>query len=91
MSGGFFDYEQYKISEIADQVEQLIRDNNVEDEYGDVYSYDDEVIDNIKIGLNHLQLASIYAQRIDWFVSGDDGKESFLERLEEDLGNYDLR
>ena len=91
MSGGFFDYEQYKISEIADQVEQLIRDNNVEDEYGDVYSYDDEVIDNIKIGLNHLQLASIYAQRIDWFVSGDDGNESFLERLEEDLGNYDLR
>ena len=29
--------------------------------------------------------AGIYAQRIDWFVSGDDGEDSFHQRLKEDL------
>ena len=32
-----------------------------------------------------LKKATIYAQRIDWLVSGDDGEESFLSRLKEDL------
>ena len=36
-------------------------------------------------GLEALERAAIYAQRIDWLVSGDDGPESFIERLEEDL------
>jgi hypothetical protein len=31
-------------------------------------------------------LAKIYAQRVDWFLSGDDGEETFHERLKEDLG-----
>ena len=32
-----------------------------------------------------LRKAAIYAQRIDWFLSGDDGEETLKERLEEDL------
>jgi hypothetical protein len=28
MSGGFFDYQQYRLGYIADAVEQLIRDNH---------------------------------------------------------------
>jgi len=32
-----------------------------------------------------LRKAAIYAQRIDWLLSGDDGEESFLERLKEEL------
>jgi hypothetical protein len=30
-------------------------------------------------------MAQIYAQRIDWLISGDDGEDSFRERLKEDL------
>ena len=30
MSGGHFNYDQYKIGYIADEVEQLIRDNGSE-------------------------------------------------------------
>jgi hypothetical protein len=30
-------------------------------------------------------MAEIYAQRIDWLLSGDDGEDSFRERLKEDL------
>lgn len=32
-----------------------------------------------------MKLARTYINRIDWLVSGDDGEETFLERLEEDI------
>ena len=49
------------------------------------YKYPDEVIEKFKEGLEILRKAEVYAQRIDWLISGDDGEESFLERLKEDL------
>lgn len=32
-----------------------------------------------------LKIAHIYAQRVDWYLSGDDGEKSFLSRLEQEL------
>jgi len=49
------------------------------------YKYPDDVIEKMKEGIEVLKRAQIYAQRIDWLLSGDDGEESFLRRLEEDL------
>jgi len=90
MSGGHFDYAQYQICEMADSVGQLILINGVKDEGGDIpHSFNDEVINEFKIGLNHLRMASIYTQRIDWLVSGDDGETEFIKRLKEDLANYE--
>jgi hypothetical protein len=105
MSGGHFDYNQYKIREIADEIDQLIRKNGKEktkEEMKDEgwrdpnwyekypedkfhYQYPPEVIEKFKEGLAILKQAEIYAQRIDWLLSGDDGNETFLERLKEDL------
>lgn len=89
MSGGHFDYKQYEICYIADEVEQIItvNESTEEDEYG--YSkgwhYSPEVIDELKKGLKILRQAQVYAQRIDWLVSGDDGPESFFKRLKIEL------
>jgi hypothetical protein len=96
MSGGHFDYDQYRIQNIADSVDQLIRQNGkeIENPSGYVmssfdethhYEYPPEVIEKFKEGLEILRKAEIYAQRIDWLVSGDDGEESFISRLKEDL------
>jgi hypothetical protein len=96
MSGGHFDYDQYRIQNIADSVDQLIRQNGKVIEYpsGYVissfdethhYKYPPEVIEKFKEGLEILRKAEIYAQRIDCLVSGDDGEESFISRLKEDL------
>ena len=95
MSGGHFDYDQYKIRQIADEVEQIILKNGEkrerreswEDEY--YYNYPPEVIEKFKEGLDIIRKAEIYAQRIDWLVCGDDGPESFLRRLEQDLKNLE--
>ena len=53
------------------------------------YKYPDEVIEKMKEGIEVLKRAQIYAQRIDWLLSGDDGEESFLKRLEEDLNELE--
>jgi len=49
------------------------------------YKYPDEVIAKFKDAVNILNIAEVYAQRIDWLLSGDDREESFLKRLDEDL------
>lgn len=46
---------------------------------------DSSVLDDMKKGLMALKVAAIYAQRIDWLLSGDDGEESFKRRLKEEL------
>jgi hypothetical protein len=105
MSGGAFDYNQYKIGYIADQIEHEIeksgrpktreelkeeswRGSDWYEKYPEdlnYYKYPDEVIEEFKNAVKHLRVAEIYAQRVDWLLSGDDGEESFLRRLEEDL------
>lgn len=89
MSGGKFDYNQYRIGYIVDEIEQLIRYNDSDevDDYGHKrsYGYPVEIIEEFKVGVALLKKAQIYAHRIDWLVSGDDGEDSFRERLAEDL------
>ena len=89
MSGGHFNYKQYDIGHIADEVEQIIIDNDSteEDQWGDSkgWHFSPEIIDEFKKGLKILRQAQAYAQRIDWLVSGDDGLDSFLKRLQHDL------
>lgn len=103
MSGGHFDYSQFNIQRIAEDVKDVIVKNNVEvpkraherwdyDQDGNLYpwakyyySYEPETIEKFKEGYRKLQEAYIYAQRIDWLLSGDDGEETFHKRLKEDL------
>lgn len=49
------------------------------------YKYPDEVIEKFKEAVVILRKAAIYGQRIDYLMSGDDGEESFLKRLQEEL------
>jgi hypothetical protein len=55
------------------------------------YQYSDEVIEEFKKGYWILRKAAIYAQRIDWLLSGDDGDESFIRRLNDELERLDER
>lgn len=49
------------------------------------HEYSPKVIEKFKEGVELIQRAYVYAHRIDWLISGDDGEESFLRRLEEEL------
>jgi hypothetical protein len=94
MSGGHFQYKQWEISNIADEVEQLILKNDSEErnQWGDkmAYNFTPETIEEFKKGLTILRQAYVYAQRIDWLVSYDDGEDSFHSRLKYDLEKLKL-
>ena len=85
MSGGFFNYEQYHISEIADKVERLLNHEYDDGEYNYIEGLSEETLAEFRVGVEALRKAYIYTQRIDWLLSGDDGEESFHRRLKEDL------
>lgn len=105
MSGGRFDYDQYKIGYIAEKIEHYIeingkaktseelknegwRDPDWYEKYPEDkfhYEYSSEVIEKFREAVNYLKIAQVYAHRVDWLLSGDDGEGSFLKRLQEDL------
>lgn len=108
MSGGAFDYNQYKIGYIADQIEHEIERNGrsktkeeLKDDFRDSswyekypedlnhYKYPDKVIEEFKNAVKHLRVAEVYAQRVDWLLSGDDGEDTFIERLKSDLAKIE--
>ena len=89
MSGGRFDYLQYRIEDISSEIEHLIKTNDSQeiDDFGDKIGreYSPETIRKFKLAVFKLREAEIYAQRIDWLVSGDDGEDTFHKRLGDDL------
>lgn len=109
MSGGRFDYNQYKIRDIANEIEKQIyksgtkktkleldeeswRDTDWYEKYPeDLYhrKYSKEVIKEFIKAYKILRVAEIYAHRIDWLLSDDDGEETFMKRLYEDLKIFD--
>lgn len=92
MSGGHFDYQQYKLEYIADEIEQLILTNDSTElnEWGDQKGrgYSERTIVEFKNAIHFLRLAKMYTQRIDWLVSGDDGEEQFHKRLQDETNEY---
>ena len=112
MSGGYYEYAQYHINDIANAIEEYINGYSLDEEDINDYiksrwledkekeyirknkhtkpnpfDYNKETIKELKKGLAILRKAYIYAQRIDWLLSGDDGEESFHKRLKEELDN----
>lgn len=89
MSGGFFDHGQYTLDQIAADIEDEIYYNDSEEvnEYNDKKGngYSEETIQEFKLAVWYLKQAFVYTQRIDWLLSGDDGEETFHERLKKDL------
>ena len=101
MSGGHFDYNQFKLGHIADVIESEILNSGKEipederwadkDWYnkypkeGYYPKYTEETIRQFTEAIRLLRLAEIYTHRVDWLLSGDDGEDSFNERLANDL------
>ena len=90
MSGGYFDYVQYRITQAADEVDQYIRrcESDDTDEYGYKPEYSDETIAKFRECEKTLRRAGEMLQRVDWLVSGDDGEECFHRQWAENVPPY---
>jgi hypothetical protein len=101
MSGGHFNYAQYRIKEIADSIQQKLDDQGklkskedlwMSKDYYEAYpeekfeyTYPKNIQKEFLNAIKALNIAAIYAQRVDYLLSGDDGEENFLIRLKEEL------
>lgn len=78
MSGGYFDYEQCRMKNMADRLASVIETND---------EFSIETLAEFHKGLTLLMIAAVYLERIDFLLCGDDSEESFHTRLKEDLKN----
>ena len=85
MSGGHFDYVQYTIDQVADNLEQIINNPQEYDQYSSA------TIAEFRTGLLLLRQAAIYLHRIDYLISCDDDESAFHSRLQEDLNAIHAR
>ena len=90
MSGGRFNYKQHTLLDMADDIgsQILTNDSTEKNEWGDNIGnrYSPETIAEFEKAVKALKLAYVYAQRIDWLLSGDDGEDSFHWLLKAQLG-----
>lgn len=55
------------------------------------YAYPDSILRRMEEAVYALRAAAIYAQRVDYLLSGDDGEESFEERLSKELSELNSK
>ena len=92
MSGGKFDYQQYRIEDIAVEIDHAIESNGDEsiDEWGGPRgkNYPPEIIEKFREAAHTLRQSAEMAQRVDWLLSDDDGETSFLRRWTNEVRPY---
>lgn len=93
MSGGHFDYQEWRIEDIADEIEQRIVNSENPENVGEEQRWciveSSEALKEMKRGLKIIRQAYIYAHRIDYLFSGDDCEESFVRRTRKELANLE--
>ena len=102
MSGGRFYYNQYRIRQIWEDIQQELNKQGKEKPKEYLRYYDKEYFEKypeerfeyvhredvqqiFKEAIEVLKKAEIYTQRIDWYLSGDDGEDSLVSRLKSEL------
>lgn len=90
MSGGHFGYMQYRMEDIAVEIDSLISYNERDPDY----RYPPKIIERFKEAAHTIRQAQEMTQRVDWLVSGDDGddgddgEETFLNRWNSEVRQY---
>jgi Na+/phosphate symporter len=80
VSGGHFDYNQFNIESVADEIDSLVEKNAAGQ-----YQFSDETIEKFRQAEKLVRRAAAMVQRIDWLVSDDDGEDTFHARWKEDM------
>lgn len=75
MSGGHYDYIQYRMEELADKIRRDAKRHDL--------SLD--IQDRFEAAALTVERAAKMVNRIDWLLSDDDGEDSFMRRWEQEL------
>lgn len=99
MSGGCMDYAYSRIYQAAMDVKEYLYE--AENSHPSEYEFDSgrlhmspedlrkKVIQYMMNAYVALRVAEVYAKRVEWLKSGDDGYDNFIERTDKDLAELD--
>lgn len=100
MSGGAMDYVFSRIHEATEQVKDYlseVEERPLADFEFDAKRMDMEpdylkrrVVATLKKAVQGMRDAEIYARRVEWLMSDDDGYSEFVQRTEEELAKTDI-
>ena len=83
MSGGYFQYIQFRFGEIVETIRSVVANNDSDEKdecgYGRDYIPPD-IIAKFTETANTVERAAKMVTRVDWLLSGDDGEDSFRRR-----------
>jgi len=77
MSGGYFDYIQYRLIQLEDEIKHLIDNGDPKEKFTD------DVKDSIMDLLPKLKEVRKRIHHLDYYLEDDYGIETYLERLKE--------
>lgn len=83
MSGGHFDYKQMYLDEISESLDELVKNNNIPDDYNYCNNFSKETLKEFQDVSKLLKVLRKRISNIDLLVEGDDCEEIFLEHLKE--------
>jgi tRNA uridine 5-carbamoylmethylation protein Kti12 len=89
MSGGTFNYSQFRIEETADEVRQLAERYSKPDsnEYWPRPAFAPETIALMRACADTLTLAGNMLHEVDYLFAGDTGEDTFRERMAKVMKN----
>lgn len=83
MSGGVLElHGEYKFEETVKQIEDFIERRDNSD-----YPLKQETKDKLREGINMINMAKIFVNRIDYLMADDDGEDEFLKQIKIDLNS----
>jgi hypothetical protein len=89
MSGDHFEGIEYRLDQVAEEIEEVVRTNasTEVDSYGDPLGrhYSEQTLSRLAEAIEALRRAKAYARAVNYLLSGDDSEESFHKGLEEAL------
>ena len=89
MSGGYFDYAQFRFGEIVESIRSEIANNDSTEK--DDWGYDkgchfpSDIIAKFKETADTVERAEKMVTRVDWLLSGDDGENTFRNRWKKEV------
>lgn len=86
MSGGFFNYEDRRLEDMANTLRLEIALCRQKPSWSDDWdTYSDAFIEEMSKAYNMLVEARVRLHRLDWVLSGDDGEDTYFHKTPEEL------
>jgi len=86
MSGGHFEYDEFRMHHIAEQIDFEIQNNDLPDpQYGQTNGYSKEVLYYMQYTRDTLEHSYKLTKNLDYLLSGDIGEDGYLERVKNEL------